>query len=153
MSDADVLKHGLQTMEAMDDTRYDVILMLQPTSPMRRPSEIRHLLDLLIDSGCDSALTVSPTDLKFHPLKQLTLDEDQVDYFHPAGANIIARQQLKPTYHRNGIAYAVTRECLLEQSTVIGANCRALVIDRPVVNIDTPSDLSELAHTVDGTPS
>ena len=142
VSDVDVLIHALQTMETMDDTRYDLVVMLQPTSPLRRPSDIKQLLDLLIETGADSALTVSLTDLKFHPLKQLTLDDGRVEYFDPAGANIIARQQLRSTYHRNGVGYAVTRECLLEQSAVIGANCRALVIDRPVLNIDTPSDLS-----------
>jgi len=142
VSDVDVLIHALQTMETMDDTRYDLIVMLQPTSPLRRPSDIKQLLDLLIETGADSALTVSLTDLKFHPLKQLTLDDGRVEYFDAAGANIIARQQLRSTYHRNGVGYAVTRECLLEQSAVIGANCRALVIDRPVLNIDTPSDLS-----------
>jgi len=142
VSDVDVLIHALQTMETMDDTRYDLVVMLQPTSPLRRPSDIKQLLDLLIETGADSALTVSLTDLKFHPLKQLTLDDGRVEYFDAAGANIIARQQLRSTYHRNGVGYAVTRECLLEQSAVIGANCRALVIDRPVLNIDTPSDLS-----------
>ena len=142
VSDVDVLIHALQTMETMDDTRYDLIVMLQPTSPLRRPSDIKQLLDLLIETGADSALTVSLTDLKFHPLKQLTLDDGRVEYFDAAGANIIARQQLRSTYHRNGVGYAVTRECLLEQSAVIGADCRALIIDRPVLNIDTPSDLS-----------
>jgi len=142
VSDVDVLIHALQTMETMDDTRYDLVVMLQPTSPLRCPSDIKQLLDLLIETGADSALTVSLTDLKFHPLKQLTLDDGRVEYFDPAGANIIARQQLRSTYHRNGVGYAVTRECLLEQSAVIGADCRALIIDRPVLNIDTPSDLS-----------
>lgn len=142
VSDVDVLIHALQTMETMDDTRYDLVVMLQPTSPLRYPSDIKQLLDLLIETGADSALTVSLTDLKFHPLKQLTLDDGRVEYFDPAGANIIARQQLRSTYHRNGVGYAVTRECLLEQSAVIGADCRALIIDRPVLNIDTPSDLS-----------
>lgn len=142
VSDVDVLIHALQTMETMDDTRYDLVVMLQPTSPLRRPSDIKQLLDLLIETGADSALTVSLTDLKFHPLKQLTLDDGRVEYFDAAGANIIARQQLRSTYHRNGVGYAVTRECLLEQSAVIGADCRALIIDRPVLNIDTPSDLS-----------
>ena len=144
VSDVDVLIHALQTMETMDDARYDLVVMLQPTSPLRYPSDIKQLLDLLIETGADSALTVSLTDLKFHPLKQLTLDDGRVEYFDPAGAKIIARQQLRSTYHRNGVGYAVTRECLLEQSAVIGADCRALIIDRPVLNIDTPSDLSRL---------
>ena len=49
--------------------------------------------------------TLSETDSKSHPLKQLTVDAaGDLDYYDPAGAQIVARQQLKPVYHRNGIA-------------------------------------------------
>ena len=36
ISDHQVLQHALTTMESMDSTHYDVVLMLQPTSPLRR---------------------------------------------------------------------------------------------------------------------
>ena len=90
--------------------------------------------------------TVSPTDSKSHPLKQLNVGEGgSLDLHDASGAQIIARQQLDPVYHRNGIAYAFTRECLLEQKTIRGKRTGALVIKEPCVNIDTEWDL-ELAE-------
>jgi CMP-N-acetylneuraminic acid synthetase len=75
-------------------------------------------------------------------LKQLTVDrEGGLHYYDPAGAGIIARQQLTPVYHRNGIAYAMTRQCLLDQKAIKGASTGAVVIDEPLVNIDTEFDL------------
>ena len=60
--------------------------------------------------------TVSKTDPKFHPLKQLVLKKSSLLYYDKLGKDIIARQQLSDLYHRNGVAYAITRECLLKQN-------------------------------------
>lgn len=143
IGDWDVLTNALQEMEARDGATYDVVLMLQPTSPSRKPQHVRDCIAKLVAGGFDSVWTVSETDSKGHPLKQFTIgDGDAMDYYDPAGAHIIARQQLKPVYHRNGICYAVTRQCLLEQKSIKGVRCGALVIPGHVINIDTEYDLA-----------
>lgn len=86
--------------------------------------------------------TVSETDLKAHPLKQLLVTEGNLDYYDSRGAEIIARQQLHPVFHRNGIAYAMTRACLLEQGTIKGRRAGALVVPGSHVSIDTEDDLA-----------
>lgn len=142
IGDWDVLSHALTTMEAMDDTRYDIVVMLQPTSPSRRPEHVRDSIAKLVADGLDSVWTVSETDSKAHPLKQLTVTaEGELGYYDPDGARIIARQQLTPVFHRNGIAYAITRECLMEQRSIMGARPGALVIEGQIANIDTEFDL------------
>jgi len=146
VSDWDVLAHALNAMEGLDNTHYDIIVMLQPTSPSRTSQHVLHTVTRLVEGGFDAVWTVSETDSKSHPLKQLVVDsEGRLEWYDPAGATIIARQQLKPVYHRNGIAYAITRSCLLEQNTIKGASTGALVIDERVINIDTEYDL-ELAN-------
>ncbi len=97
---------------------------------------------MLVDGGWDSVWTVSPTDSKAHPLKQLTVTGGRLDYYDQGGAAILARQQLKPVYHRNGIAYAMTRECLLEQRSIKGKRSGALVVEGEHVSIDTEWDLA-----------
>jgi CMP-N-acetylneuraminic acid synthetase len=85
--------------------------------------------------------TVSPTDSKAHPLKQLTRSADgELGYYDPKGKAIVARQQLEPVYHRNGIAYAITRSCLMDQQTIMGARTGALVLEGEFVSIDTEWD-------------
>ena len=141
VADVDVLIHALYQMEDQNRCIYDVILMLQPTSPMRKHSHLIDVLDKLIGENFDSVLTVSRTDLWAHPLKQLLLDNGRISYYAEEGKNVVARQQLKPTYHRNGIAYAISRKCLTDQKTTIGENCGAVIIDEEVVNIDSLDDL------------
>ena len=104
---------------------------------------------MLVDGGWDAVWTVSETDSKEHPLKQLTVNEDRLDYYDPRGAEIIARQQLDAVYHRNGVAYAMTRCCLVEKESIKGERTGALVIEGQMVSIDTLWDL-ELAEFIYG---
>lgn len=143
IGDLEVLTHALQTMEVMDGVQYDVVVMLQPTSPLRTAQNVRDCLKKMVDETLDAVWTVTETDSKNHPLKQLTVRENGgLGYYDPAGAVVIARQQLKPLYHRNGIAYAISRECLLGQKTIMGKRSAGLIVDGPHVSIDTMWDLA-----------
>lgn len=142
IADWDVLHHALIEMEAHDNTTYDIVVMLQPTSPGRRAKDVQRTLQTLVEGDFDSVWTLSETDSKGHPLKQLSLAADKTfELYDPAGEQIIARQQLSTLYHRNGVAYAMTRDCLIAQRSIKGARPGAVVIDRPLANIDTELDL------------
>ena len=142
IGDWDVLHHALKAMEQIDNTTYDIVVMLQPTSPGRTKDHIEATLQKLVSGAFDALWTISETDSKQHPLKQLTVAGDgRLTYYDPRGADIIARQQLNPVYHRNGIAYAITRDCLIRQKTIKGSRTGALVVEGHLPNIDTEIDL------------
>ena len=136
-----VLHHALLACEKIDQRKYDVVVMLQPTSPFRRPEHVTAAVNKLIDGGYDAVWTVSETDSKAHPLKQLVIEDDILDYYDSAAANIIARQQLKPVYHRNGVAYVMNRKLVAESKKIKGEKTSYVVIDDLLVNIDTEFDL------------
>ena len=142
IADLAVLTHALQATEAIDGQSYDIVVMLQPTSPLRKAPDVSGSIRMLVNGGWDAVWTVSQTDTKAHPLKQLTILGGALDYYDPVGADIVARQQLTPVYHRNGIAYAMTRDCLLEQKSIKGKRTGALVIEGEHVSIDTEWDLA-----------
>lgn len=143
IGDLEVLVQALQAMEHLDGVAYDLVVMLQPTSPLREASHVRDCIHMLVDGGWDAVWTVSETDSKGHPFKQLSITPDgALDYWDQRGAQIIARQQLTPVYHRNGIAYAITRDCLLNQKTIKGTRTGALMIKGEHVSIDTERDLA-----------
>ena len=143
IGDLEVLTNALEEMEWIDGVAYDIVLMLQPTSPLRTAEDVGRTLAMLVEGDWDAVWTVSETDSKAHPLKQLTVEagSGRLDYYDRAGKTIIARQQLTPVYHRNGIAYAITRACLMDQGTIMGARTGALIIDRPTISIDTEWDI------------
>jgi CMP-N,N'-diacetyllegionaminic acid synthase len=140
IGDIDVLQHALAATEQDDGTRYDVIVMLQPTSPLRTAEQVAATLRRLVADDLDAAWTVSPTDGKAHPVKQLRVVDGLLAFDHPDGAAVIARQQLAPLWHRNGIAYAL-RRATLESGRLMGVRTGAVVIDGPVANIDDALDL------------
>lgn len=151
IGDLEVLRHALESCEALDGVRYDIVVMLQPTSPLRRAEEVSACIEKLVREDWDAVWTVSETDSKAHPLKQLTLngEEGRLDYYDDNGGAIIARQQLQPLYHRNGVAYAITRACLLEQQTIKGARSAGLLLEGPHVSIDTEWDLKLVEFILD----
>ncbi|MEM9544004.1 MAG: acylneuraminate cytidylyltransferase family protein [Cyanobacteria bacterium P01_E01_bin.42] len=137
VADWPVLVHALQELEKLDGLIYDIIVMLQPTSPMRKARHVKETIEKLVEEQLDSVWTVSETDSKAHPLKQLKITNGKIEYYDNAGNQIIARQQLEPLYHRNGVAYAMTRECILEQQTIKGKKTSPLIIEGIMVSIDT----------------
>lgn len=143
VGDREVLVHALFEVERLDQVHYDLIVMLQPTSPLRKAIDVSRAIQMLDNGGWDAVWTVSATDSKSHPLKQLTISsENALEYYDPRGAQIIARQQLDQVFHRNGVAYVITRDCLLESETLKGMRTGALVIETPQVSIDTSWDLA-----------
>ena len=146
IGDFDVLVHALNECERFYEQMFDVVTMLQPTSPLRHASHVLACLEKLVAEELDAVWTVSPTDLKYHPLKQLVIDDrGRVRLFdRRSGTTVIARQQLTPVYHRNGAAYALSRNCLLEQKTIMGRRWGAVIIEDPMVSIDTWEDFERV---------
>jgi CMP-N,N'-diacetyllegionaminic acid synthase len=141
ISDFDVLTHALLKIELLDKCKYDVIVMLQPTSPLRRSSHVLETIEKLTRKNLDAVWTISETDSKSHPLKQLLVKNNLLGYYDEKGKEIIARQQLEPVYHRNGIAYAISRDCLVNKKSIMGTKTGYVICDSNQISIDTEWDL------------
>lgn len=143
VADSPVLKHAIQSMEAIFDTHFDIVLMLQVTSPLRDSRDINACLEAVDASGADVAWTVSPTELHYHPLKQLVVDDTgNLNLYDPRGLDIVARQQLAPVFHRNGSCYALRRDFLMSSDVLFSpGRSKAVVSEGVRVNIDTEEDL------------
>jgi len=140
----DMWKHAWLASEDHFEEKYDISILLEPTSPLRRPEDIQTTVKTLIENDCDAAATFSRAPAHFTPHKCLTLDDNGIiGFYHEHGRQFSIRQKIPDYYFRNGICYAVKRRTLLEKEMIIEENCKAVVIERPVVNID---DLHELEY-------
>lgn len=140
IGDIDVLKHALLFCEKKYKYQFDIVLMLQPTSPFRKSKHIIDAIDLFINKKADSVWSLSLTDGKSHPDKQLKISENQINYNTDNGEKIVYRQQLSKLYHKNGVVYVISRDCIIN-NTIKGQNCYPYVIDEFMPNIDTELDL------------
>lgn len=140
----DVWRHAHRESENIYREAFDISILLEPTSPCRTAEQVTTALDTLLDNEYEAVVTVSVTDPKYHPLKQLVLSDKLLSHYQESGKNIVNRQELDVLFYKNGIAYVSHREFLFKMKNVIGPTTGALVIDQPVVNIDSEFDL-ELA--------
>ena len=77
VSDIQVIEFVLKKTEKILKIKFDIILLIQPTSPLRISSDINHCIKLLISKKADSVWTLSKSDLKLHPLKQLKISKNR----------------------------------------------------------------------------
>ena len=143
VADSPVLQHATAEREKSSGKPFDGVVMLQVTSPLRTIDDVTESIAKLLLTGCDAVWTVSPTELHFHPLKQLVLGEDStMRMFDESGLRIIARQQLDPVFHRNGCCYALRRDFLMNADGLFSpGSSHAIISKGERVNIDTEEDL------------
>lgn len=138
-----VLTHALDTLAA-GGWRPDVVVLLQPTSPLRRAEHIRSAVDLLVSSGADSVVTVVEVPRHLSPDYVMRIDEGRLQPFLPEGARVTRRQDARPAYSREGTVYACWRSTIERTGGIYGQDCRPLLVDpRDSLSIDTEEDWVE----------
>jgi CMP-N-acetylneuraminic acid synthetase len=140
---AETIRHALLAVEAAGGQRFDIVLVVEPSSPLRRPSDLERVARRLIDTGADCAVSVSPLPSKGHPRKVFRMADDaSLSFYEESGRSVESRQSLEPLFWRDGVCYALTRSCLLDQGAIIGKRAVADVTPHAAVNIDEPWELA-----------
>ena len=129
-----VLQHAAR---AYGGRRPDLIVCLQPTSPFRTGAMIDGTIRKVIDTGADSAQTV--TEAPYSPFHMSTLRGDFVVPLLDHGHTFYGRRQDCPTaYMPNGAVYVTRWRTLMDEGRVLGDDNRAVVCGfEESVNIDT----------------
>jgi CMP-N-acetylneuraminic acid synthetase len=133
----DVVRHALGEVG-----RCDVLVLLQPTSPLRRAVHIDACVQLLLETGADSVVTVVEVPHQFRPGSLMALEDG-----HPVPlAEPVSGRQDKPVvYARNGPAVLALRPERLGND-LYGGDCRPYVMEpRDSIDVDGPFEL-ELAE-------
>lgn len=100
-----VVQHALTWAEENEGTSYDLVLLLDPTSPARLSSDVTDAVQRLHDRpDADGVIGVSQPD--FHPMWHCVVERDgwMADW-HPDGARYTRRQDLPTVYRINGSLY------------------------------------------------
>jgi N-acylneuraminate cytidylyltransferase/CMP-N,N'-diacetyllegionaminic acid synthase len=136
-----VLQHAITCLAEHQDYLADIVVCLQPTSPLRSAEDINAAVNLCLDSGSDSV--VSLCQATHHPcwMKKVVngrvyplMNEDEQRYTR--------RQDLPPVYQLNGALYVTRREVLVEKGRMLGENTLAYIMPQErSIDIDIPTDL------------
>lgn len=118
-----------------------VIVLLQPTSPLRSTTHIREALELFISHECESVISVYEAEQT--PLKCLVEGGD--GYIHGIVDDrmpFMARQLLPKAYYQNGAIYIANAADYRRVGGMPMHSCLPYVMPRELsIDIDTPDDL------------
>ncbi len=103
----DALRHGLEFCEKQEGIKYDVLVLLQNSSPFRLAEDVDKAIDKL-EWGFTSALTVS-VDEHVHPELAWQLIGDAVQ-LGKQDLTHYRRQDRDVIYYENGLVYATLRD-------------------------------------------
>ena len=135
-----VLRHAIDQVIAGGWTP-EYVVLLQPTSPLRRGTHIDDALRILMTEGPDSVVTVVEVPKHLAPDYVMKIEDGVLRSFLPEGARVTRRQDVRPAYYRDGTVYAFRRDTLDRFGNIYGDDCRPLVLEAAEsLSIDTPED-------------
>jgi CMP-N-acetylneuraminic acid synthetase len=135
-----VVQHALACLEAGGD-RFDAVVILQPTTPLRRAEVIDRCVEQLWASQADCVVTMVPVPVEYNPHWVYFRRADGCMRLSTGeSAPIPRRQELPQAFRREGSVY-VTRRPVIDHGTLFGDR----VVGWPVspdesVDINTEDD-------------
>lgn len=138
----DVLKHAVDNLPS-DIPPPDVIVLLQPTSPLRPASRINEAINMLSASDADVVVSVVEVPHQFSPQSLMTMDNNSGVRPWMEGPAVLRRQDKEKLYARNGPAVlAMTVPYLKTCTSFYAGKTLGLLMPREEsVDIDDSIDL------------
>ena len=131
-----VLKHAVSFLKSSKGYIPDVVVLLQPTSPLRSAKHIRQAVSLFQKTQADSVVSVCLAEHNPHWMKRL--EGDRVYPFFKDALHDSRRQDLPPVYRPNGAIYVTRYPVLMKENRMLGEDTRAVVMDaESSIDIDT----------------
>ncbi|MDO8307726.1 MAG: acylneuraminate cytidylyltransferase family protein [Actinomycetota bacterium] len=109
---------------------FGFVVLVEPTSPLRRSSDLDMAVRLLKEHSADFDSLVTLGPVATHPALMKRLDGLRVLPITPDADPSARRQDLPETYFPFGVAYVVKVNTLLTERTFYAARCMGMRLDR-----------------------
>jgi CMP-N-acetylneuraminic acid synthetase len=150
-SSISVARHAVEWLEKNDAFIPDIVLLLQPTSPLRRADHIDEALSKMKESGADTIVSVIEVPHRFSPYSVMQFKDGWLSDFWQSTLNFdrYRRQDMPVLYARNGPALlAAKTRVIMEENSFYGSRIAPFVMDRvESIDIDDQFDL-EMAEWI-----
>ena len=135
----DVLIHAIEWLENNDKYIPDIIVLLQPTSPLTIAKDIDTAIELYIEKKADAVVSVCEAEHSpywMHKIENGRL----VDFVETIYES--RRQDLPTVYRRNGAIWIASKDILMRQKTFFTGNTYGYIMPyNRSVEIDTLLDM------------
>lgn len=141
----DVVLHALDWLREHESVEPKIVVLLQPTSPLRPAEHIDHSVALLRESSADAVVTVVEIPHSFHPVSALTMDEDGMltPYIAGEGTRLLRSEDKPAVWARNGPGVCASRVAAVRRNqSLYGNHTIGLPVGRlESLDVDDPDDL------------
>lgn len=139
-----VVEHALDWLER-NGTAAKILVLLQPTQPLRTTANVIRAVEILQASDCDSVVSVVAMPAHMSPDFVMRIDDEgRLVNFLAEGATVTRRQDARPAYVRDGTVYAMRADTVRKHRSLYGSVCLPLVVDaQHSINIDSHADWQE----------
>jgi CMP-N,N'-diacetyllegionaminic acid synthase len=137
-----VVNHAIEFLRNDGTKESDYILLLQPTSPLRKEEDIQKVID--IGQLKDAVAVISVTEPSYHPCKtHMITPKGVLQRFFKNNSDNERRQDLPLAYAENGAVYLNRISSLTKEQTFIPKNKTYPYIMPPErsIDVDTLWDL------------
>lgn len=136
----DVILHAIEHFSVRGE-RYDLVMLLQPTSPLRAAQDIDNAVERLFSKEAQSVVSVCEAEHHPYGMNILPPDGSLEDFLKPEAINS-NRQELPVFYRINGAIYMAYIAYLQAQKSFVGKDAFAYIMPREKsVDIDSIIDL------------
>lgn len=134
----DVVMHAIEFYERKAE-RYDIIVLLQPTSPLRTGEDIQKALEYFERKGGKSLVSVSEVNENPILMRQFGENNEMVKLMDENSS--VRRQDMKKYYRINGAIY-INSMAELNENTSFNDNEMGYVLTKEHgIDIDNPEDV------------
>ena len=138
-----VIQHTLDTLTGTG-WMTDIVVLLQPTSPLRRPSHVRDAVTQLRETKADSVVSVIELPRHLSPDYVMRIEDGVLRPFLAEGARVTRRQDARAAYSREGTVYCCWRTTIERFGSIYGERCQPLIVEAAdSLSIDSPSDWAD----------
>jgi N-acylneuraminate cytidylyltransferase/CMP-N,N'-diacetyllegionaminic acid synthase len=137
-----VIMHALEWLANNENYRPDILVLLQPTTPLRNAQHIDEAINLMLDSGADSVVSLVGSQKCLYRLCELDENRKVRILEH---TNYARRQEAPMVYRENGAIYASYASRILNQGKLLGESIAGYVMsERDSIDLDTELDIKLL---------
>ena len=135
----DVIRHVIKYLERLEKFHTDIVVILQPTSPLREAKDIDGAIKKFLKGGVDLVVSVAKINHPPHWTYVLR-DNSRLERFIKNKKFVYRRQDAQQTYRLNGAVYVTSAKNIMHRKILDGVIRAYVMLQDRSIDIDSQLD-------------
>jgi len=122
-----VFKHAIKYLEKNEGFHADIVVILQPTSPLRKANDIDNSIKKFLNSNCSCVVTVCQTPHTPYWMYRISRN-DKLEKLIKSKKVIKRRQDAPIVYQLNGAVYVFDAKKIMKDESIISGDVRPYIM-------------------------